>query len=121
MRVVRAARLEPARDFLQSEPLGADKRGLAFLNEEQALPSLFQRRKRRFGRLLSPVSGSQGLWFSSSFFISRIRIRGAPDLLALGRKPGDSGQVGWPHRALVAVSTRWLSWASHGRAFPLLT
>lgn len=70
MRVVRAARLEPARDFLQSEPLGADKRGLAFLNEEQALPSLFQRRKRRFGRLLSPVSGSQGLWFSSSFFIS---------------------------------------------------
>lgn len=121
MRVVRAARLEPARDFLQSEPLGADKRGLAFRNEEQALPSFFQRRKRRFGRLLNPVSGSHSLWFSSLLFISRIRIRGATDLLALGRKPGDSGQVGWPHRDLVAVSTGWLSWASHGLALPLLT
>lgn len=58
MRVVMAARLEPAREFLQSEPLRADKWGPVFLDKEQALPSLFQQRERFFDRLLNPVSGS---------------------------------------------------------------
>lgn len=115
--MVRAARLEPAREFLQSEPLGADKWGPVFLNKEQAGPAFPLPAKRKaLDPRLNPVSVALALWLSFSLFISRSRIRGAPDLFRVKAEAWQFCQVGWLHRALVAVS-----WASHSLAFPLLT
>lgn len=98
MRVVRTARLEPAREFLQSEPLGADKWGPVFLNKEQTGPAFpLPAKKKALDRLLNPVSVAPALWLSFSLFISRSRIRGAPDLF-----PCQGGSLAIPSGWLAA-------------------
>lgn len=97
MRVVRAARLEPAREFLQSEPLGADKWGLVFPNKEQkeqALPSIFQQRERRFDHVLNPVSVSPACGFYFHFSLAEAGSEERRICSVSRRKPGDSSQVG---------------------------
>lgn len=104
MRVVRAARLEPAREFLQSEPLGADKWGLVFPNKEQkeqALPSLFQQRERRFDRVLNPVSVSPACGSYVQFSLAK------QDQRSTGFAPCQGGSLEIPAR-LASRTGLWL-------------